>query len=234
MDKTILKSIGLLDAEIEVYLALLRIGAASVTVLHKDTGLHRTHIYDLLEKLKEKGLVSEFVSSGLKCFHAVAPRRILGYLDEKKTAVESLIPNLEGLMKQRTEETIVELYKGKEGLKTILLDILQTKKNYVVMGSIKQFETILEFALPHFLKKIEKAGIKERILCDKKENVIKIKTGYYRRIRSEQLLPSSFWVYGSNVALFVWDMPYYVILIKNKDIAQTYVTYFEYFWKRAK
>lgn len=234
MDKAVLRDIGLLEGEIEAYLCLLRVGAASVTTLHKETGLHRTHIYDLLEKLKEKGLVSEYIQSGIKFFQATTPKKLLSYLEEKKAAVETVLPDLEAMSKLKKEETIVELYKGKEGLKSVLLDILNMSRDYVVMGSIIQFETILQFAFPQFLKKIEKQNIKERILCDKKEGVTRIKTGTYRYLEPGQLFPSSFWVYGDKVAIFVWNPPYYVTLIKNKDIAKTYLTYFEYFWKRAK
>ena len=102
------------------------------------------------------------------------------------------------------------------------------------MGSIKQFETILEFALPQFLKKIEKLNIKERILCDKQEKVIKIKTGTYKYLKSNYLFPSSFWIYGQKVAIFVWHLPYFVIVINNKEVAKTYQNYFEFFWKLAK
>jgi len=66
MDKEILKEIGFLDAEIEVYLTLLRLGPSLVSRIHQETGHHRTHIYDLLEKLREKGLVSTFIQSGNK------------------------------------------------------------------------------------------------------------------------------------------------------------------------
>ena len=58
MDKEILKEIELLEGEVDFYLALLRLGPSLVSRIHKETGLHRTHIYDLLEKLKEKGLES--------------------------------------------------------------------------------------------------------------------------------------------------------------------------------
>ncbi len=234
MDQAILKKIGLLDNEIVVYLALLRLGPESVTILHKETGLHRTHIYDLLEKLKEKGLISEYIQSGVKYFKAMPPKRLLAYLDEQKATVETILPELEALSKLKKDDTVVELYKGKEGLKSVLLDVLHTNKDYCVMGSIKQFETILEFALPQFLQKIEKLGIKERVICDKKEKVIKIKTGTYKYLDPEQLFPSSFWIYGERVAIFVWNPPYYVTLIKSREVAKTYQNYFEHFWKRGK
>ena len=235
MNKDILKQIGLLDGEIKVYLCLLRIGPALVGRINKETGLHRTHIYDLLEKLKEKGLVSTFIESGKNIFSPSPPKKILSYLEEKKENVGSILPELEQLSKLPKDKTQVELFKGKNGLKTVLQDVLNTNKDYLVMGSIKQFETILKFALPQFLKKAEKQKIKERLICDKKEKIIQMTKGsIVRYIKSKFLFPSSFWIYGNKVAIFIWNMPYFAIVINNKAVAKTYKNYFEFFWEISK
>jgi len=233
MNKELLKQLGFLEAEIEVYMALLKLGPSMVSKIHQEIGLHRTHIYDLLEKLREKGLVSTFIQSGKKHFQASPPSNILSYIEEKKEAVKDFLPELEDLMKLPKEETKIELFKGKNGLKTLLQDVIKTGKDYFVMGSIKKFEDIIQFAFPHFLKKIEKLKIKERIICDKKEKVLKIKTGEYRYLSGDYLFPSSFWVYGNKVIIFIWHLPYFAILINNKDVAKTYRNYFEFFWKLA-
>lgn len=230
MDKEILKQLGFLDAEIEVYLALLRLGPCLVSKVHEETGLHRTHIYDLIEKLREKGLVSTFIQSGKKHVRAAKPSKILAYIEDKKDAVKALVPQLEKLTLDSSEETNIELFKGKEGLKTVLQDVLKTKKDYCVMGNIKQFESVLEFSFPGFLKAMEDGKIKERIICDDKEKILKIKSGSYRRIKTEHLFPSSFWIYGRKVAIFVWHAPYFVIVIDNKNVAATYQNCFDFFW----
>ena len=54
MDKRILERAGLSKGEVEIYLALLKLGASLVSKIAQETGLHRTNIYDTLEKLKEK------------------------------------------------------------------------------------------------------------------------------------------------------------------------------------
>src|SRR3989338_1015997 len=233
MDKDILRQLGFLDAEIGVYTALLKLGPSMVSKIHQEIGLHRTHIYDLLEKLREKGLVSMYIESGKKHFQAAPPSTILSYMEEKKQAIKELLPELEQLSKLPKEDTAIELFKGKNGLKTVLQDVVITGKDYCVMGSIKRFEETIEYAFPHFLKEIEKRKIRERIICDKKEEVLTIKTGEYRHLDGEFLFPSSFWVYGDKVLLFIWQLPYFAIQIKNKEIASTYKNYFEFFWKFA-
>ncbi len=234
MDKQIFKQIGFIDAEIEVYKSLLRKGPCLVSDLHKETGLHRTHIYDLMEKLREKGIISTFIQSGKKYFRAYSPSKVLDYIDNKKEAIRSILPELDELMKVSKEDTEVELFKGKEGLKTVLLDVLKTKKDYSVMANVKKFEEILEFSLPSFLRDVEKLKIKERVLSDKKENIIKIKTGNYRHLNCDYVFPTSFIVYGNKVVIIIWNLPYYAILIKNESVARTYRNYFDFFWKQAR
>ena len=70
MDKSILIKIGFSKGEIEIYLALLRLGKSTVTRLTKETGIHRTYIYDIAEKLRERGLVSQIIEQSKKYFQA--------------------------------------------------------------------------------------------------------------------------------------------------------------------
>lgn len=233
MDKSIFRQIGFIDTEIEIYLALLQLGPSLVSDLHKEKGIDRTHIYGVLEKLREKGLVSTFIQSGKKHFQAAPPEKILAYVEEKKEKIAGIVPELNKIITAPKDKTSIELFKGKEGIKTVLQDVLKEKKDYCVMGSIKKFEKIIEFAFPHFLKKVEKLNINERIICDTAESILKIKTGKYRVLKSSYLFPSSFWVYGSKVIIFIWDLPYFAIVISNQDVANTYQNYFDFFWELA-
>ena len=54
MDKETLTKIGLSKQESAIYLVLLKLNLATVRDISKESGLHRTNIYDTLEKLKEK------------------------------------------------------------------------------------------------------------------------------------------------------------------------------------
>jgi len=56
---TSLTELGLNEKEINVYLACLELGTASVAEIAKKSGVKRTSIYNFLEDLKNKGLISE-------------------------------------------------------------------------------------------------------------------------------------------------------------------------------
>ncbi len=51
-----LESLGLSEAEARVYLALLETGSTLAGPIIKKTGLHRGTTYQILQRLKEKGL----------------------------------------------------------------------------------------------------------------------------------------------------------------------------------
>ena len=58
MDFESLKKLGLTEGEIKVYTSLIKMGRAPITIISSKTGLNRTGLYDIMEGLIEKGLVS--------------------------------------------------------------------------------------------------------------------------------------------------------------------------------
>ncbi len=82
--KESLKEIGLSDSEAVIYLTLLKKGELSVAEISQTSGLHRTNIYDSLEKLKEKGFVAFVLKENKQFYRATAPKIVLDYLKEKQ------------------------------------------------------------------------------------------------------------------------------------------------------
>ena len=58
MDEKLLQEIGLTNSEITVYLTLLKSGSVKVGNLMKQISLHRSRIYEAINKLTDKGVVS--------------------------------------------------------------------------------------------------------------------------------------------------------------------------------
>ncbi|MBI2631761.1 winged helix-turn-helix transcriptional regulator, partial [Candidatus Pacearchaeota archaeon] len=71
-----LKEVGLTDNEIKIYLALLRQSPLNPSQLAEKTGLHRSYIYDTLERLLEKGIINNVIFEGKKNYQAINPRII--------------------------------------------------------------------------------------------------------------------------------------------------------------
>ena len=56
MQLELLRKIGLSEGEVKIYTALLDLGLSPINKIHERTGIERRNIYDILNKLIERGL----------------------------------------------------------------------------------------------------------------------------------------------------------------------------------
>src|SRR3989344_6469983 len=119
MDTDALRKIGLTENEIKIYLNLLKTGLSTAYDIGKKTGIYRVHVYDKLEQLMDKGLVTHVYRGAKKYFQATHPSKIKHYLEDQKRvlevqdqAVHSILPELEAMTRIPKEDTFVEVFKG--------------------------------------------------------------------------------------------------------------------------
>ncbi|MCK4670522.1 MAG: hypothetical protein KAT43_04930 [Nanoarchaeota archaeon] len=236
MNTKALEKFGLEKKEIKVYLALLKLASATATKISQEARIERTLTYAILEKLIDKGLVSSVIKKNVKHFQAANPRKLLEDLEEKKEDLKKLMPDLVDLTKFVKEEVKVELYQGKEGMRTILKDVLRTKEDYVAFGEEAKFQEISPESLKTVLRDIVKLNMHERILSKEslRGKLWLTKNSKIKYLPDEYFSPIMTVIYGDKVAMCIWTDPISIIRIKNKSVAQTYKNYFEFFWKKAK
>ena len=231
-----LKSLGLEEQQIKVYLALLDYGEASATQLSERTGLGRVHMYQITDKLIHKGVVSSILKEGVKYFSAADPATFLKDLEQKKEDLKEILPELQRRQKKKESfETKVEVLRGKEGINTVLKMILAERKDYVMLGGGeqccgKEFELIMSI----FVKRGEKEKLKGRLLEREEAKFFVGKHEEYRFIPKELLSSTTLTTWGNKVATFVWTKPYYAIVIENEEVAKSNLATFDYLWKKAK
>ncbi|MFC1734189.1 TrmB family transcriptional regulator, partial [candidate division KSB1 bacterium] len=193
-----------------------------------------TNIYDTLEKLREKGLVAHVIKENRKYFSASDPDKILDYINEREEEIRSILPELKSYTTFPRSESIVEVYKGKEGLKTVLKDILKEGKDYVVLEEEGYIQKILPHFYPQFNKKMNKKRIKVKVLTKNVKKIAKRSLMHIKSLPEFLSFPSATVVYGNKIAIFVWDEPYHAILIKSKQVANSYNNFFNALWRMAK
>lgn len=230
-----LHQIGLSEGETAVYLALLKLGSSPVSKIKEETRLHRTTIYDFLEKLLTKGLVNYVVMGGVKFFKATHPNKLKDYVKEKENVVEEILPSLIKQTGLQKDELSVEVYKGVEGLKTLLKDVLREGKDFVSFGvDESMFKEKIGSFMDWYFKEEKRMGFKERLLTrDDVDFVYDYPTAIYRYLPKESFNPTPTFVWGDNIGILIWE-PFSVIRIKNSALADSYRKYFELLWRQAK
>ncbi len=236
MDTKILKEIGLTETEIKAYLTLLSIGAASAGRIVEETGIYRKNLYDALNKLIAKGLVSYIVENKIKIFQEK-------YLDEKKAKIEEQKQEIQGTISEMNAlfsgtpaEIESEIYRGNEGIKTILKECLNHKE-VLFIGATGDVENRLPYFWPHYNKKREKLRCKWKLLLvNEAKNKSITKSKYYEY----KILPKTLsgfnviYIYGESVANVVWLEKPIAFVIKHKTLANNYRKYFNFLWKTIK
>lgn len=239
----ILEDFGLSKNKAKVYLALLRLGSTTAENVSKVSGIHRRNVYDALEGLIGLGLVSYVLKDKKKMFKATNPYYLLEILEsekekikEKKVSVTSILSELLQIQKLPKEEDIVTLYKGVNGIRAILNDVLKTRKENLVLGAHKPPKPIKNF-LDSFHEKRIKLGIQEKMIFNQNDEkrakrladlpLTKIKF-LPKRINSGTAIN----IYGNKVAILMWSEPF-GILIDKRNVAETFREYFKLLWNHC-
>jgi len=237
MDITLLEEAGLTNTEAKVYLMLLESGAALAGSISRNTGIHRRSVYDAIERLVEKGLVSYIKTNNRKYFQAADPQRLVEIIKEKEQRVENLLPELQGLMHRAQEKKETLFFRGKPALKTVFDDQLSEGKDILILGDQVDVQSILKYYFPHFDAARKKKGIHIKMLMNKEvKNDPALKNIPLSEIRyiEKQKGNTSIYIYGSNCSIVVWDTEPKAILIREEAIAQSWRSYFDILWRTAK
>ena len=232
-----LKSLGLANGEIKVYSAILNIGNSSINSIHEKTGLERRAIYDIINKLIGKGLISYTTEKGKKTYQCSPINKIKQQIQEKEQEIKFLkqkVPELEKIYNTSKPSTKFEIFRGKQGMKTIFEDMLNYKDVYVIGGG---FYLINE--LPHFWPQYNERRIKAKCVWHNLViNELKNKIPETRLVDAK-ILPKEFsgnpiaiLIYGNKVLNLSWGQNTFAIIIEDKNMAENYKKYHKYLWEK--
>lgn len=233
-----LEDYGLTKNEISVYLNCLKLGTSSVYKLSEKCGLPKSTCYDTLKSLQEKGLIAVIIIDNKKNFEAAEPEKIIGILEEKKKRIETIMPMLKQIKKSAIETPKVEMYKGKEGVKTILETVLQTNEDFSIIGNFEKFKEYLQFSSDVFVKRRLEKKIACHLIEEKTKENIKLAKKDRQELRKTKFLSglekinSECYIYGNNIALLtLLEEEPIGIIIENSEIAKLFRILFKKLWE---
>jgi len=249
MQTKFLEELGLTQGEIKAYLALLKLGSSSTGPIAKESCVSRSKLYEILDKLEKKGMVSHIEKNGVIYFQSVEPRKIKDYIKEKEENLKKLrkdfekfLPNLEKLTKGKKTQN-VRVYQGTKGLITCyehyLLKLKKGESMYAIGTSKFQPELHHLYWQKDHLRR-DKKGIKIFMLFNKdtpRETLRdrnSYKLCYARYMPTDVQTPTYFIIFADTTMIVIPGKNTITIEIINKNIADSFKAYFQAFWKKAK
>lgn len=236
MKEEALIAAGLTKNEAKVYLALLKIGSASVNQITRKAGIHRVNVYDVITRLIEKGLISSTMRANKTYYEASDPEELLKILEQKEHLIKEALPSLKEDFKSAPEKQEVHYFKGPDGVIATYYMMLEQKQTIYAIGGSGRNRQFLKHRHVKWDKERIKLGIKGKIL-------------YYESVRGKDIggkgfelrfLPDKFRnplmvdICGNLVLLLLATDTISCILIENKEIADAYRKYFNIMWEIAK
>jgi sugar-specific transcriptional regulator TrmB len=235
MNLEILREAGLTRNESLVYKALLELGPSLAGAISRKTGLHRRTIYDTTEMLIKKGVIGYILKNNRRLFEASSPSVFLDMLKEKENTLSDNLGEMLSLYQKTKEKQETNFYKGKNGLKTVFEDQIETKQEILVLGASPLAYDILQFYFKWFDKRRKENKIRTKVIFNQTDKKIKIPLAEIKYLPQKYTSPLAVNIYGDKVAIILWskESPL-AIVIKNKEIADGYRKYFEMMWQISK
>ena len=244
MNSKDLQTLGLSKTESHLYLALLRLGATDVKTLIRETGYYKANVYQALERLIEKGIISKAIETNKRIYQIQNPDSLIEYIENKKLELENQEELAKELSKQvdlskhsHTSENAIVM-RGFAGVKQIYKEIIEKKIDYLAFGSPTESDAIGQYYWQNLHTKQHEHNIKAKMIFNKSLrhwkkliSIPEIKLKFLDH-KFEPLTETT--IYGSKVAFVVWLKKPIVTIIANQHVAESYRQVFDILWKSAK
>jgi sugar-specific transcriptional regulator TrmB len=239
-----LLKIGLTEGEARTYIALIELGSSTAGPIVKKSGIAYSNIYDVLNRLIEKGIVSFIIKNKTRQYQAVSPSNLLLYIEKKekelnvqKEALKKAIPELKKLQEITPKEE-AEVFIGEKGLRTCYEKMFENKKPedehmffYIHKESYGKKADLFYFSIKDILKNNSIRGISNEYGRKSEWNA----QSKYAKIRYSTFpIPGNMEVCGDNLLLTSWTGQAMGVLIHSKELTEDFKRYFESVWKIAR
>jgi predicted transcriptional regulator len=238
-----LKGLGLSEGQVSVYSAVLDLGISSLNKIQEKTGIERRNIYDILNKLIEKGFITYTIEKGKRTYQCTHPNKILEEIKQKKESLshlEKIVPQITNTFNLSKPNIRAEVFRGNESLKALLEEVLEYKESFWIGGNCGVEKTPLKIWFKHWMnKRVEKKHIMHDLVDYgteleglSKKNISKHKKEYYKynSLPKELTSPMVVLIFGNKVAQILWSDQSFAFVLESEEIKESFMKYFHYFW----
>jgi len=241
MDTEILQAFDLSPREIAVYQALLKLGSTTTGPLVHESKVQNAKIYETLDKLMQKGLVSYIYIKKTKVFQAADPKILTNLFNEKYRKLQETIDHLSSI-KKPNEIYEARVYKGIRAIKAAFFELyekLGKNGKYCVFPIGDQLaKKELKLFWSQVLHKQRSLNIKIQTLPNEKwYDIFENHYKHYPNLNvryTKQEFPTGIFIFPDSVLNVVWKKEPIAFLLIAKEHAEKWQTFFNQQWKISK
>jgi len=235
----VLEEVGLSKNESKIYLALLELGSVTVTQIADKTKLHRSNVYDALERLISKGIVTYIYVNDVKHYQATEPENLLNLVKEKELHLTQIIPELKLLHGLSKTKPRAQIFEGMPAFKLACYELLKYGKPLYMIGIPKD----VPYRVRHWIDNFHRERIKRKIEFihiynhGAKERIKYLNTLPYTKARclpEKYDSPVSILSCGEDVLIVMWDVePLLFVRVHNPNFSKSFSKWFNLMWELA-
>lgn len=234
--------IGFSSREAKIYLALLSLWSAIVSVIARKTQEKRSTVYSVLYELQQKWIAHTLIRNKVTYYTVISPKKLLEREQKKQLLLEKIMPELLLLSESYDNKPKVYYYEWWEQLKEFFVAILQekTKEYYTFVWTHKidtEFEKYLQEVFVPLRKK--STAKTKAILSKQNSEYIKFNLEMHEAIVIKDpifKLSNEIVLYGQDkIAIFnfsQWEL--YGVSVRSKSLFETLKSIFLLLWKTYK
>ena len=241
--KSLLKQLGLGSKEATVFIALSRLGEASVQDIAHESKLPRTTTASILDRLKEFGYVTVHKSKGKYVYWIEDPHILVEQEKVRLEVAQQLAARLHLQYHQADKKPTVEIYDTKAGIKKLMTQVIMDVSKgaeFLVFESPmnKHYQAVLSEEFFHVMaKQKEKKGIRTRALVPSgHEQHIRPKSLEYtidvRTLPQGVAMETSFWILEKSIVMF-YGAHTFAVKMNHPHTQESMKSLFEYLWGQS-
>ncbi len=241
-----LKELNLTPGQIKVYQAVLELGTAGIHSIQEKTGLERRAIYDIINKLIQKGFITYIDEKKVRKYQCTHPHNLQEAIEEKQKILETLhskIPKITDVFTFSKPEIRAEVYRGNESMKALLNEALKHDATYWIGGN-SGVETCSEEMRLFFKRWTKKRVELKKLMYDlvdygthledfKPDDIENHKKHLYKYCTLPENLqsPMVMIMFGNKVVQVLWSKQSFAFVLDSKELNESFMKYFHYFWE---
>lgn len=237
IERTLIE-LGLSANEVKIYLAILDLGMAPLSLVARKAGLKRPTTYGVVKKLRKRGFTECFLSKGIRLYSVISPKALHEQYAKHLKAFEEALPQLEAKHEQLTFKPKISFLEGKKELERLYHHVFSSEDELLAYVLPEQAADYFSVAWLNALYQHSGFGKKRWIVADtavSRSLLASLKTTarQTRFVAPEKAFSHEIFLRDKQVFLFSFHEGF-ALRLESADAAETQRSLFEMVWDSAR